>query len=151
MKICFIASSGGHLEEINQLDDIINNYNNYFVTTDTPATRKNSKINYRIKDFNRKNKFLFFFRLIKMFFEQFYIFIKEKPDIIITTGAGLVIPTCLIAKLFKKKLIYIESFARIETPSKTGKLLYKFSDFFIIQHEKLLKYFPKAYYGGWIF
>lgn len=150
LKICFIASSGGHLEEINQLK-INKEYNSYYVVTKTPATEKNHKYRYLIHDFNRKGILKFIFRIFKMFIEQYNIFIKEKPDVIITTGAGLVIPTCIYAKIFNKKIIYIESLARIDTVSKTGKIMYKISDLFIVQNEELLSKLPKAIYGGWIF
>ena len=150
-KICLIASSGGHLEEINQLNDIINKYNCYYVVTNTDAAKQNKKYKYFIKDFNRKNKFVYFLRLIYMFIEQLIIFLREKPDIILTTGAGLVIPTCLYAKLFRKKIIFIESFARMDDLSKTGKFLYKISDLFIVQWESLTKKYDKAIFGGGIF
>lgn len=150
-KICLIASSGGHLEEINQLNDVINKYNCYYVVTNTDAAKQNKKYKYFIKDFNRKNKFVYFLRLIYMFIEQLIIFLREKPDIILTTGAGLVIPTCLYAKLFRKKIIFIESFARMDDLSKTGKFLYKISDLFIVQWESLTKKYDKAIFGGGIF
>ena len=86
-----------------------------------------------------------------MFIEQLIIFLREKPDIILTTGAGLVIPTCLYAKLFRKKIIFIESFARMDDLSKTGKFLYKISDLFIVQWESLTKKYDKAIFGGGIF
>ncbi len=56
-----------------------------------------------------------------------------------------------LAKLFGKKLIYIESFARVYDGSKTGKLLYKYADLFIVQWESLKEVYPKAIYGGSIY
>lgn len=150
-KICLIASSGGHLEEIEQLKDVINRYNVYFVVTKTKATINNKKYKYLIKDFNRKNIIIYMISFVYMFLQQIKIFIREKPDIILTTGAGLVIPTCIISKIFGRKIICIESYARISTPSKTGKILYKISDCFIIQRKELKKFYPDAIYGGCIF
>ena len=106
---------------------------------------------YIVNDMVRTNKVLLIIRTVKMFFEQFKIFLKEKPEVIITTGAGVAIPMCVIAKIFRKKIIYIESFARIDTPNKTGRFIYKFADLFIVQWEELKKYYPKAVYGGWIY
>ena len=63
----------------------------------------------------------------------------------------MAIPICIYAKLFGKKIIYIESMARINSPSATGKLVYKFADLFIIQWEELRKFYPKAVYGGVIY
>lgn len=61
------------------------------------------------------------------------------------------IPICLIAKLFGKKLIYIESFAKINSPTLSGKMLYRFADRFYIQWESMRKYYPKAIYCGSIY
>ena len=44
---------------------------------------------------------------------------------------------CLLAKLFRKKLIFIESFSKITSPTITGKLLYKHADLFLVQWEDM--------------
>jgi UDP-N-acetylglucosamine:LPS N-acetylglucosamine transferase len=77
--------------------------------------------------------------------------LKEKPDTIISTGALVTFPICLLGKLMRKRIIYIESFARVDTASLTGKLMYRIADLFIVQWEELLKIYPKAMYGGGIF
>ena len=83
--------------------------------------------------------------------KSFAIFIKEKPDLVITTGVLAMIPMCLIAKIFGKKLIYIESFAKISSPTLTGKFLYKYADQFYVQWEKMLEIYPNAIYKGGIY
>jgi len=80
-----------------------------------------------------------------------YIAIIERPDIVITTGAGIVVFFCVFTKLLGAKLIFIESMARVERPTLTARFLYPFSDLFIIQWPNLLKYFPKAKYMGRLF
>jgi UDP-N-acetylglucosamine:LPS N-acetylglucosamine transferase len=77
--------------------------------------------------------------------------LKEKPDLIITTGVLAVIPLCLIAKLFGKKLIYIESFAKISSPNKSGELLYKYADQFYVQWPQMKSVYPNAIYVGGIY
>jgi UDP-N-acetylglucosamine:LPS N-acetylglucosamine transferase len=76
---------------------------------------------------------------------------KEKPDCIISTGALITYPICLLGKMMGKKIIYIESFARVDRPSLTGKFMYKVADLFIVQWEELLKHYPKAVHTGGIF
>ena len=76
---------------------------------------------------------------------------KFKPDVVVTTGAHTCVAMCYIAKLFKKKIIYIESFANIETKTLTGKLIYPIADVFIVQWHSMLKLYPKAVCEGWIF
>ncbi len=151
-KICFICSSGGHLEQIKQLKKIKDRYNYFYVTNKNEATKNMKEIKYLVKDLYRgKSRIKKLFIIFLMFLQQIYIFIKERPDVIITTGAGIAIPMCLIGHFFKKKVIYIESFARMNSVNKTGKFLYKYADLFIVQWEELLKYYPKAVYGGWLY
>lgn len=150
-KICFISSSGGHLEQIKQLNEVAKKYEHYYILPRNSSTKKFEEKKYLVGDFYRKNRIEFLFRFFITAIQQFIVFIKERPDIVITTGAGVVIPTCLYAHFFGKKLIYIESFARMETLNVTGKLLYKYANIFIVQWENLLKVCPNAIYGGWIY
>ena len=81
---------------------------------------------------------------------------SEKHRVILTTKAqkSLKGGVCTCSERggeMKKKVIYIESFARITTPSLTGKILYHFADLFIVQWKELLKVYPKAKYFGGIF
>lgn len=150
-KICMIASSGGHLEQIRQLKEIYNKYDCFYVTTKTKATEQMKQKHYLVSDLVRRNKIVMFCSMSRMMLEQFKIFVTEKPDVVLTTGAAVAIPMCIIGKAFHKKVIYIESFARMTTPNKTGLLIYKLADLFIIQWEELRKYYPNAVYGGSIY
>lgn len=148
-KICLISSSGGHFEQLLLLKKLGRNYDIYFVTEKTPYNSGNQNI-YCIKQVNRKEK-LFIINMLMVTYQSLKIFLKEKPDVIISTGALCVIPTFFIGKLFKRELIFIESFANISTPTLTGKLLYKISDLFVIQWEDLKVYYPNAIYLGSIY
>lgn len=151
MKICFVASSGGHLEEINQLKGIAEKYDNFLVTEQSEyQSIKLGEKKYFVRKTDRKEK-LFLIHFIKLFFQAAKILKKEKPDLIISTGALITYPFCLLGKFMKIKSIYIESFARVNTPSMTGKLMHPIANLFIVQSEELLQFFPNAVYGGSIF
>ena len=90
-------------------------------------------------------------KLAKNFFQSMKIFLREKPDIVISTGADTAIPFCMIAKLFGKKIVFIESFCRIKEPSVSGRIMYKISDLFLVQWKENLKFFPKAKFAGSVF
>lgn len=150
-KICFIASSGGHFEQIMMLSPLMDKYDAFIVTEQTNYLIKvGYKKIYFLKQINRQEK-LFVFKIIFNSIESLKIFIKEKPDVVISTGALATIPMCLTAKLFRKKLIFIESFAKINSPTITGKLLYKFADQFYVQWGEMLKIYPKAIFKGGIY
>ena len=79
------------------------------------------------------------------------VFLKEKPDAIVSLGALATVQICLLGKLFRKKIIYIETFAKVDSPTLTGKIIYPFADLFIVQREELMKFYPKAVFGGAIY
>lgn len=151
MKICFVASSGGHWEELMCLKPIAEKYDSFFVTERGGQAEECSLNNiYVLPQINRHEKH-FAAHFVKLFGSAKKILRQEKPDLIITTGALLAFPFCLCAKLSRKKVIYIESFARVENGSLTGKLVYPIADLFLVQWETLLKVYPKAKYVGGIF
>lgn len=56
---------------------------------------------------------------------------KEQPDVVVCTGVLAMIPLCMEAKLSGRKLIYIESFAKVTSATLTGKLLYHYGGSFL--------------------
>lgn len=150
-KICFIASTGGHFEQLMMLKPIMDKYESFIVTEKTTYSPINGANNiYFLSQVNRHEKAFIFIMIVNLI-KTLRIFMKEKPDIIISTGALATIPMCLIGKLFRKKLIFIESFAKITSPTLTGKLIYKFADQFYVQWEEMLKIYPKAMFKGGIY
>lgn len=151
IKICFAASSGGHYEQLIMLEPLMKKYNSFVITEETLYKPKiNDEKMYYLRQVNRKEK-LYIFRMIVNLVKSLKLFVKERPDAVICTGVLAVIPICLITKLFGKKLIYIESFAKVTSATQTGKILYKFADQFYVQWESMLKVYPKAIYLGGIY
>ena len=154
-KVLFIASSGGHLSELMQLEKMFKNYDSYLVTEKSKSTlflkdKYTNKVRYLIFG-TRYHPFTYFFKLIYNTFKSLFIYIKIKPKYIVTTGAHTAGPMCLIGKIFGSKIIFIESFANSSSKSITGKIVYKFADLFIVQWENMLNIYPKSVYGGWIY
>ncbi|PAY52474.1 UDP-N-acetylglucosamine--LPS N-acetylglucosamine transferase [Ligilactobacillus salivarius] len=89
--------------------------------------------------------------LIKNTFLAIKVLLKEKPDLIISSGAAVAVPFFYIGKILGAKLIYIEVFDRIDKPTVTGKLVYPIADKFIVQWEEQKKVYPKAINLGSIF
>lgn len=151
MKICFAASSGGHYEQLMMLKPLMDKYKSFILTERLQYTATNKGVKtYYILQINRK-ELLFFLKLIFNAFTSLFIFLREQPDAIICTGVLSMIPMCLIGKLFGKKLIYIESFAKVTTPTQSGKLLYKYADQFYVQWKDMLNIYPRAIFLGGIY
>lgn len=154
-KVLYISSTGGHLNELLQLKSLFNKYNYYIVTEKTKSSEflgdeyeeKVSYLAYETKKNPLKYFFVFLFNIIK----SLIIFLKQKPDIIVTTGTHTAVPMCYIGKIFRKKIIFIETFANRNTKTVAGKLVYPIADVFVVQWEEMLKLYPKAQYWGWIY
>lgn len=150
-RACFIASSGGHWEELMCLKEIANDYDTFYVTEEGGQVKDSEMKNiYTLPQINRHEK-KFVVHFAKLFFKAIKILEKEKPDFVITTGALIAFPFCIIGKMRGSKVIYIESFARVNNRSLTGRLVYPFADLFLVQWKSLLQFYPKAKYVGGIF
>lgn len=90
-------------------------------------------------------------KLLMNIFQSLLVFLKERPNVVISSGAGVAVPMCYFAKIFGKKLIFIESFSRVENPSLSGILIHPIADLFIVQWRPLLKHYKNVVYGGSIF
>lgn len=149
--VTFIASAGGHLTQIMTLSPIFKNYHSCLITEKTPIKLKtNIPVKY-VLYCSRKQPVSYFFKSIANTCRSFYLFAVINPDVIITTGTHTAIPTCIFGWLFRRKVIYIESFAKNSSPTMTGRLIYPFTDAFIVQWKNMQKFYPKAKYFGGIY
>jgi len=154
-KVMFISSTGGHLTQLLQLKELFKEYEYVLITEKTDVT-KSMKSKYNMSFFpygSRNQKLLYpFILLINCFMSLFYL-IKYNPEVIVTTGANTAAAMCCLGKIFRKKIIYIESFAKNNSPTVTGKMIYKLHAYttFVVQWENMLKYYPKAECWGWIY
>ena len=149
MKIGLVGSSGGHLTHLYMLKPTWQKYERFWVTFDKEDARsllKEEKVYSCYYPTNRNIK-----NLIRNTFVAWKVLRKEKPDILVSSGAAVAVPFFFLGKLFGKKLIYIEVFDRVDKPTLTGRLVYPITDQFIVQWEEQLKVYPKAINLGSIF
>lgn len=151
-KVIFISSTGGHLSELMQLKDIFKKYDYHIITEKNDTTLKlkekyGDRISYLV--YGARNYMLsYMFKFPYNILKSLVLFLKIRPDIIVTTGAHTAVPMCYIAKLFKKKIIFIETFARVNSKSMSGKMISKIADVFLVQHEEMLDVYENAVYKG---
>ncbi len=152
-KVLFVSSTGGHLSELLQLKPLFEKYDYHLITEKTKSTIKlknNYKVNYLVfgtKDYPLSYIFKFSYNFLK----AFYLYLKIRPKVIVSTGAHTAIPFCYIGKLFGSKIVFIETFANSKTKTLTGRLIYPIANLFIVQWEDMLKIYPNAVFGGWIY
>ena len=154
-KVLFIASTGGHFNELMQLKPLFEKYD-YHIITEKDAMTKGfkeiykNKISYMLYG-TRAHMFKYIFQFIINCFISVFLYIKIRPKYVVTTGTHTAGPICVLGKIFGSKIIYIETFANRHTKTATGKIIYKFADLFIVQWEEMLELYPKAILGGSIY
>lgn len=80
--------------------------------------------------------------------EAWHLVRTLRPTILLSAGAGCIVPFTLVALCYRIPVIYLESMTNVETPSLTGRIMYHLADKFLVQWEELLRRFPKAIYAG---
>ena len=151
IRICYVASSGGHLAEICRMSSLINRFPGVLITEEEsdPSQFFGKKV-YTVPKMNR-HELKGIGNLFGTYRTAMKILKDEKINFVVTTGAMCSVPVCFAAKRLGIKVIYVESFARVETPSLTGKIMYRIADLFLVQWKDLLQFYPKAVYGGSLF
>ena len=152
-RVMFICSVGGHLTQMLQLKEIFNDYDYVLVTEKTAITEElKNKYNLRFLFYGSRNYiFKYIFVLIGNLFKSIYYFCKFRPKVIVTTGTHTAVFMCYLGWIFRRKVIFIESYAKSSSPTLSGKLVYPIATTFIVQWESMLKVYPKAKFFGGIY
>ena len=138
-----MSSCGGHLTEVRALKAAYEPHAHFYVLNDRillPPDMEGKT--YFIRHSERD--WLFMVNL----WEAWLILRRERPSLILSTGAGPVVPFALVGKLLMVPSIFIESFTRVTEPSLTGRIMYRLTCKFFYQWKALEKFFPRGIYGG---
>ena len=147
-KLCLVCSSGGHLFELLSLRSLWEDpeRSHFWVTFDTPDARSllsGEDVVWAHHPTNRNIK-----NLIKNRFLAKRVLKERKPDVVLSTGAGVAVPFLRGAKRLGCLSVYVESITRITELSLSGRMLYRSVDHFYVQWPELAERFERAEYAG---
>lgn len=148
-RIAFACSGGGHLRQILQLRSIAEQYPHFFITERTPlaeSIERDHRVAY-VEDIALgllKRSPKAWWNLIRNLFQSSGILWSERPDLVISTGAGAALPTLLLARLFGAKVIFLETFAHTRSPSLTGRIVSRWANAHLVQWKGVLDRYPRA-------
>lgn len=145
IRVLAIASAGGHWVQLRRLRPAWENCHVTYVSTS--ANRRDEIINnsqsgegsaptfHVVVDANRWEKL----KLIKQLFQITRILLKERPHVIISTGAAPGFFALKIGKLLGARTIWVDSIANAEDLSLSGKKVVNCADLWLTQWEHLAK------------
>jgi UDP-N-acetylglucosamine:LPS N-acetylglucosamine transferase len=148
LRICIVASSGGHLTQLLSLKESWQDYSVHYVSTSRSAAKKTlERLGrcYIVADCGRNKVF----QLFGVAFQCFRILLKEKTDVVISGGSA---PGCLMSIIgkmfFQTRVVWFDSIANVRRMSLSGRITRPFTDICICQWEELAKKYKGVNYLG---
>jgi Oligosaccharide biosynthesis protein Alg14 like len=146
VKIMFVSSSGGHLVQLHRLEGWWGKHDRVWVTFDLPDAHSLLEGEHMVFAHhpttrnvpNALRNLGLAFRLLR----------RERPDVVVSSGAGVAFPFFLLARLFGMKTVYIEVYDRIDSPTLTGRLCHPISNLFLLQWEEQRRFYPRGQLVG---
>jgi UDP-N-acetylglucosamine:LPS N-acetylglucosamine transferase len=148
VKICLVASAGGHLSQLRKVAKAWSDRSTFWVTTTDIVSGSlggGGKV-YVVGECNREH----LFRVIHVLFCCLSIVVKERPDVVISTGAAPGCLMCLLGRLLGARIVWLDSITNVERVSLSGRLVRPFADLFLVQWPELAKKYRGAEYAGTI-
>jgi UDP-N-acetylglucosamine:LPS N-acetylglucosamine transferase len=142
MKVLLVCSTGGHFQALQQLRPFWEKHEQHWVTFRTESTEialKDRRVSWAFSPTNRNLP-----NLIRNFLLAVKVLWQERPDLVLTTGAGVAVPFIILAKMFGSKTTFIESFTRIKQLSLSARIVLPFLGTLYVQWPQLQAKYPKS-------
>lgn len=145
-RVCLVASAGGHLSQLLRLADTWKGYEAVYVTTTEVMQNELSKDGkvYIVGECNRQHPL----RVIKVLLWCIWAVLKERPDVVISTGAAVGCIVCFLGKLLGAKVVWLDSITNVERISLSGRMVRYIADLFLVQWSELAQRYKNVEYVG---
>jgi len=146
LKICLAASSGGHLTQLLKLSESWRGYDIFFMTTTTVVREKLSRFGkvYIVGECNRRHPI----RVLLVLSRCIKIVFRERPGVVISTGAAVGCLVSFLAKILGAKIIWIDSITNVEKMSLSGRMVKHIADLVLVQWIELVDKYSNVEYVG---
>ncbi len=151
IRICLAASGGGHVRQLLDLEPVWGGHDHFFVTEDTALGRSIAKdhrthfvAHVALGQARLGKPFRMLGAALRNLRQSLRAIWRERPDIVISTGAGAVFFACLASRMMGTRFILIDSFARFQEPSAFARIARPFAQRLIVQSAALKQRWPQA-------
>jgi UDP-N-acetylglucosamine:LPS N-acetylglucosamine transferase len=146
LRICLVASAGGHLSELLRIKDSWDKYDSFCLTTSDVVREELQEYGkvYVVGECNRQQPFKVMVVLARCARAVF----RERPDILISTGAAVGCIACFLSKLIGAKIIWMDSITNVERISLSGRMVRYIADLFLVQWPEFNEQYNNVEYVG---
>jgi beta-1,4-N-acetylglucosaminyltransferase len=146
MRLLLVCSPGGHLQTLSMMAPAWRDMERSWVTLEGPdvdslLTGEDVTLGHGPTNRSVVN----FFRNLRL---AWRVLRERRPKAILSTGAGVAVPFYVVGKMLGIRLVYVESLARTETLSLSGRLVYPLVDRFFVLWPALAEKHRRAEYAG---
>lgn len=130
-RVLLVANPGGHLLQLLAIEGAFSEFDRIWVTlasADSRSLLSDERVVFAYGPTTRNLP-----NLLRNIILAWRTILRVEPDVIVSTGAALSVPFFIIGRLSRKRLIYVESFTRVNRLSLSGRLVYLLADAFFVQ------------------
>lgn len=146
MKLCLVASSGGHLMELLFLREAWEPHERFWVTFPTGDAKTLLEKEKTVWAHHPTNRNVI--NLARNAWLAWRLLRRERPDVIVSTGAGVAVPFIWAGCLLRIPTVFIESLTFTVRRSLSGRLVYPWVQHYYVQWPDLARKHAKAVYRG---
>lgn len=146
MKLLLIASTGGHLTQLLNLGAAWEPHDRHWVTfrkTDATSALADERVIWAHHPTTRNVP-----NAIRNLVLAIIVLLRHRPDVVVSSGAGVALPFFVVARVLRIRTLYIEVFERTDEASLTGRLVYPLTDRFCLQWDEQLAVYPDGIHVG---
>jgi beta-1,4-N-acetylglucosaminyltransferase len=149
MRLLLVCSSGGHLTQLHVLSEWWKRHTTHWVCFDTDHGRSllaGERVTWAHHPTTRNIP-----NLLRNMVLAARVLRRERPDVVVSTGAGVALPFFLLARFYGVRTAYLEVYDRIDSRTLTGRLCEPFADVFMLQWPEQQAVYPRGVVVGQVF
>jgi UDP-N-acetylglucosamine:LPS N-acetylglucosamine transferase len=140
--VLLVGSSGGHLAQLVALEGWWSGLERHWVSFDTPdavGLLAGEPVTWAHHPTTRNAR-----NLLRNTLLAARVLRRERPALVVSTGAGVALPFFVLARLVGARTAYVEVYDRLDTRTLTARLCRPFTDVFCVQWEEQRRLYPDA-------
>jgi UDP-N-acetylglucosamine:LPS N-acetylglucosamine transferase len=149
LRVLLVCSSGGHLDHLDRLRPWWEQHERKWVTfpgADSESVLAGEDVTWAYHPTTRNIP-----NLLRNLGLAWRVLRHDRPDLVVSTGAGVAFPFFALARLFGVETVYLEVYDRIDLPTLTGRLCYPLSHLFLLQWPEQRRFYPRGVIVGGLY